>query len=458
MVAPALAHGAALAPSMAPRALLDDIQARTFRYFWETTDPVTGLAPDRWPHAPFGSIASTGFALTAYPIGVQRGWVARPAAALRVRNTLRFLGQATQGPAVQGVAGYKGLFYHFLDMNMGARFKKVELSTVDTAWLMAGALFCSSYFTGDSPVEVQIRGLAEDLYRGVDWQWASPAATGRGVNMGWDPVDGFLKDTWLGYNEAMMMYILALGSPTHAVEPDAWSAWTQTYDENFGLHGGPLPHLGYPSLFTHQYSHVWIDFRGIRDAYMRNKGFDYFENSRRATLAQQAYAIANPMGWKAYSRDIWGLTACDGPGDSTHLYRGERRQFHGYDARGPGQDDDGTLAPTAALGSIAFAPEICTAAAVAMHRQFGPAIYGRYGFTDAFNPSFDFTDVRPETGKVVPAAGWVAPQYLGIDQGPIVAMIENLRGGLIWNTMRQNPHIQRGLKRAGFTGGWLDRV
>jgi len=191
---------------------------------------------------------------------------------------------------------------------------------------------------------------------------------------------------------------------------------------------------------------------------MRGKGFDYFENSRRATLAQRAYAIANPMGWRGYDGDVWGLTACDGPQGTRQSYRGEPREFRGYSARGAGKVDgfdDGTLAPTAALGSLPFAPEVVVPAAEAMHARHGAELYDRYGFLDAFNPSFEY-DVPLVTGRVVPGKGWFASDHLGIDQGPILAMIANQRDGLVWETMKRNPHIRLGLQRAGFTGGWLD--
>ncbi|MGI8840153.1 MAG: glucoamylase family protein [Caulobacteraceae bacterium] len=430
-----------------------DLQARTFRFFWETTDPANGLAPDRWPSAPFASIAAVGFALTAYPIGVERGWVPRAAARARVLATLRFFAGGAEG---EGAAGHKGFFYHFLDMKSGRRFEDIELSTIDTALLLAGMLFCQSYFDGADGEETKIRALAETIYGRVDWRWAQPAASGGAITMGWKPESGFLAYDWRGYNEAMIVYLLALGSPTHPAAPDAWIAWQRDFDETWGLNDGREPHLGFAPMFGHQYSHAWIDFRGIRDAYMRRRDLDYFENSRRATHAQRAYAIANPCGWKGYGDDIWGLTACDGPGDISHLYRGRMRRFHGYDARGPGARDDGTIAPTAALGSIAFAPEICVPAALALKRDHGRRILGDYGFRDAFNPSFDFADVRSRAGTVIPGAGWVAADWLGIDQGPILAMVENWRSGLIWKTMRGNPHIRRGLKRAGFTGGWLE--
>ncbi|HEY2178851.1 MAG TPA: glucoamylase family protein [Caulobacteraceae bacterium] len=455
--APATAWPALAAPGPAIDPLFDDLQRRTFNFFWNFTNPANGLGPDRYPKPPFASIACVGFALTAYPIGVERRWISRPAARARVLATLRFFDTAPQGPGRQRVSGYKGFFYHFLDMEQGFRFKNIELSTVDTALLLAGMLFCQSYFTGPEAEEVEIRALAEGIYGRVDWRWAQqPANQAPAINLGWRPEGGFLHYSWRGYNEAMIVYLLALGSPTFPVEPDAWAAWQRDFDKTWGLNFGPEPHLGFAPMFGHQYPQVWVDLRGVRDAYMAGHDLDYFENSRRATYAQQAYAMANPLGWKGYGETIWGLTACDGPGAFHHEYGGRMRQFRAYTARGPGQRDDGTLAPTAALGSIAFAPEICQPAALAMRDLYGEHILGPFGFVDAFNPSFDFAGVRPKIGRCLPGVGWIAPDYLGIDQGPILAMIENWRTGLIWRVMRGNPHIVRGLKRAGFTGGWLE--
>ncbi len=434
----------------------DDLQARTFRFFWETTNPVNGLTPDRWPSAPFASIAAVGFALTAYPVGVERGWVTRTAARDRVLTTLRFFDQAPQGSGRAGVTGYRGFFYHFLDLAHGRRFKTIELSTIDTALLIAGMLFCQSYFDRAEPGEAEIRQLADAIYGRVDWRWAQHSKARDGaITLGWTPEEGFNRYSWRGYNEGMIIYILALGSPTHAVESSAWNAWQLNFDRTWGLNYGPLPHLGYPALFVHQYPHVWVDFRGIQDGYIRQRGIDYFENSRRATLAQQAYAAANPMGWKGYGPEMWGLTACDGPGVFRHRYLGAMRRFYSYTARGPGARDDGTLAPTAALGSIVFTPEISGPAALRMRRDHGDTVLGRFGFLDSFNPSMDFDDVASKTGRRIAGAGWVGSDYLGIDQGAIVAMLENWRSEQIWKVMRSNPHIVRGLRRAGFTGGWL---
>ncbi len=446
----------AVAPAVPLPPLFDDIERRTFDFFWETSNAENGLAPDRHPSRPFSSIAAIGFALTAYPIGVERTWITREQATERTLITLKFLRDAPAGPEATGKAGHRGFFYHFLDMRSGQRFAEwVELSSVDTGLMMMGVLFAQSYFDRDDAAEREIREIADQLYRRVEWDWMRPRAPL--ISMGWNPeTKSFIDHDWRGYNEAMLVYLLALGSPTHPVEPEAWQAWTRTYDRNWGEFEGQT-HLRFGPQFGHQYSHVWIDFRGIQDAYTREKDLDYFENSRRATLAQHAYAVANPMGWKGYDGKVWGLTASDGPQGTKQTYRGEQREFRGYSARGPGPIDgfdDGTLAPTAALASLPFAPELVIPAAEAMRERYGDDLYGRYGFLDSFNPSFEY-DVPLVTGKVVPGKGWFATDYLGIDQGPILAMIANHRDGFVWDVMKRNPYIRRGLERAGFEGGWL---
>jgi hypothetical protein len=435
-------------------AFLDTLERRTFDWFWELSDRNTGLTPDRWPTKSFSSIAAIGFALTAYPIGVERGYISRSAAAERTLNTLRFMYNAPQGPEATSVTGYKGFFYHFLDMGTGHRFKDVELSTIDSSLLLAGVLFCQSYFTNADPPESAIRAYADSLYLRVDWQWIRPNAPL--VNMGWRPEKGFIIGSdWHGFNEGMIIYILALASPTHPIDPAAWTEWTRTY--NWADFYGSQ-HVNFAPLFGHQYSHVWIDFRGIQDAYMRGKGIDYFENSRRATYSQRAYAIDNPNHWKDYGANIWGLTAGDGPADTVFVINSRQRQFYSYTARGAaagGIRDDGTLGPTALGGSIAFAPEITISALIAMREKYGEAVFTNYGFLDAINPTWP-DSVTPRYGHVVRGIGWVDTDYLGIDQGPIIAMIENYRSDLIWRTMRKNPYVISGLKRAGFTGGWLE--
>jgi hypothetical protein len=438
------------------QAFLDTLEQRTFAFFWERSDPTSGLTPDRWPTPSFSSVAAIGFALTAYPIGVERGFVARAAAAQRTTATLRFLWTAPQDSTASGVTGYQGFFYHFLDMTTGQRFQTVELSTIDTALLLAGVLFCREYFTGADTVEVEIRTLADSLYRRVNWQWAAQRAPPL-VAMGWRPENGWTPLDWRGYNEAMLVYILGLGSPTFPLDSTAWDAWTATY--RFGTFHGQS-HIGFPPLFGHQYSHVWIDFRGIQDAYTRARGLDYFENSRRATLAQQAYAVANPAGWRGFGRDVWGLSASDGPADVTLTVNGVPRRFFTYAARGASftepPRDDGTLAPTAAGGALPFAPEIAVPALVTMRERYGDPLFGPYGFLDAFNPTFQLDTVPLRHGQVVPGVGWFDTDYLGIDQGPILAMLANYRAGLVWEYMRRSPYVIAGLRRAGFRGGWLD--
>jgi len=435
-------------------ALVDDLARRTFQFFWDTTDERTGLAPDRWPSPSFASVAAVGFALTAYPVGVDLGFVSREQARKRVLTTLQFLYELPQGPENAGTAGYKGFFYHFLHMEDGRRFGNTELSTVDTALLLAGALFCQSYFDNANPDEIRIRELAEALYTRVEWPWAQirPPSIGHG----WHPESDHIGNDWKGYNEAMLLYFLALGSPTHPVGPEAWQAWTSTYDlGSWGADYGQTL-LRFAPLFGHQFTHTWVDFRGIQDVYMRNRGIDYFVNSQRATLAQQAYAVVNPMNWRGYGAHTWGITASDGPADVVESYGGRMRQFISYAGRGMGQYDDGTIAPYGAGSSIAFTPAIVIPTLEAMLRNYGKVIYGQYGFFDCFNLSFTYPDVKLIHGKLVPGFGWVDTDYLGIDQGPMIAMIGNYRRETVWKAMRRNPHIRRGLQRAGFTGGWLD--
>src|SRR2546430_584630 len=281
--------------SQRDEALLDDVERRTFHFFWDLADRQTFLVPDRAPTPSFSSVAAVGFGLTAYGIGAERGYVTRAEAAQRVLATLRYM-------LADSEATHNGFYFHFLDMHTGQRFEKVELSTIDSALLFAGALFCQSYFDRDDPTEKAIRDGAEELYGRADWQWAQPRPPA--VSMGWYPESGYHTYDWRGYNEAMILYILALGSPSHPVEPAAWAEYTKTY--KWGTFYGQ-PHLLFAPLFGHQYSHVWIDFRGIRDEFMRAHNIDYFENSRRATLAQHAYAVDNPSKWREDSAHVCGL-------------------------------------------------------------------------------------------------------------------------------------------------------
>jgi hypothetical protein len=451
--APAPAPASAL--SSQAIAFLDTLERKSFDFFWERSDSATGLTPDRWPTPSFVSVGAVGFALTAYPIGAERGYVTRAQAAARTLATLRFFWKAPQDTARSRVTGYRGFFYHFLDPKTGARWETVELSTIDTGLFLAGALFCQSYFDRDAPAEIEIRALAESLYVRADWDWVQPRPPA--IGHGWSPEEGFIPYDWRGYNEAMVLQILALGSPTHPAPPATWQAWTSTY--RWGTFHG-YEHLGFAALFGHQYSHVWIDFRGIQDSTMRARGSDYFENSRRATLAQLDYARANPQHFRGYGDRLWGLSACDGPLDGTLEIDGRTRTFRTYSARGASftnVEDDGTVAPTALGGSIPFAPTETVAALRAIRDTYGPVVFSRYGFIDALNPTLQ-VPASLHHGRVVPGVGWFDTDYLGIDQGPIVAMIENHRSELVWRTLRANAHIVRGLRRAGFTGGWLDKA
>ncbi len=423
---------------------LDSLSHKTFNYFWELADSTTAQVPDRWPTESFSSIAATGFGLTSYIVGVERGYISRKQAAERTLKTLTFFIEAPKGDSVAGVTGYKGFYYHFIDMKTGLRFQQVELSTIDTGLLMAGILSSQVYFDQDNTAENQIRAFADSLYRAVEWDWALNKEIT--ISMGWHPEKGFIDARWKGYNEAMILYVLALGSPTYTIPAESWKAWTNTYQ--YGTYLGQ-EHVNFGPMFGHQYSHMYIDFRGIFDPYMKAKGFDYFENSRRATYANRQYCIANSTSYVGYSKNIWGLTACDGPGNSTKI--NPNVAFMGYSARGAAQwyvEDDGTIAPTAAGGSIPFAPEICIPALEEMYTKYGDRIYDRYGFKDAFNWT-----VPNKDGTI----GWVDVDYLGIDQGPIVIQLENYRSELIWSLMKKSPYIQSGLKKAGFTGGWLDQ-
>jgi len=458
--APSASESTSYQPSPAESAFIDTLSRRTFDFFWQTTNPRNGLTPDRWPTKSFSSVAAVGFALTAYPIGVEHGWVTRDAARERVLTTLRFFWNAPQGAQSTGVTGYHGFFYHFLDVETGQRFEHVELSTIDTALLLAGVLTCRQYFDRDDVADREVRSLADSLYSRVDWKWATDGAPV--VNMGWRPESapnqnarGFNISSWRGYDEGMLLYVLALGSPTHSIDPVAWTEWTRSYvwDRFYGQ-----DYVQFGPLFGHQYSHIWIDFRRVQDDYMRGRGIDYYENSRRATLAQRAYATANPAGWRGYAADAWGLSASDGPLDSTVTVDATRRTFHTYWARGVAtteMNDDGTLVPTAAGGSIAFAPEVAISALISMRRAYGDDLFGRYGFVDAFNPTLRTPGIQLHHGRIVSGLGWFDTDYLGIDQGPILAMIENWRSEFVWKLMRQNAAIVRGMCRAHFTGGWL---
>jgi len=444
---------AAPAPILPP--FYEEIEQRTFRFFRDTVNRKNGLVPDRWPTHSFSSIAAVGFALPAYAIGAERGWCSRVEARDLTLTTLRFFWNAPQGPESNGTSGHAGFFYHFLDMDSGLRYRDTELSSVDTTILLMGVLFAGQYYDGADPAEREIRALSQQLYARADWNFFRSDGR-KAISMGWHPGAGLIPANWVGFNEGMFVNILALGSPTHPAPANLWEQWTAPYPERWRGEG-PTRHIAFAPLFPGQYSQIFIDFRGIRDRVMRQAGFDYFVNSRRETYANRAYCIANPMRWRGYSDRIWGLAACDRPGGFLLPCKQCPRQFFGYSARGPIDEpdgrDDGTIAPTAALGALPFAPEIVVPAAEAMTKL--PRLFDRYGFKDSFNPSFTYVDVQSESGSVDPKFGWVAKDYLGIDQGPILLQAANYRDYFVWRYMRRVPAIRRGLERAGFTGGWL---
>jgi hypothetical protein len=424
--------------------MLDHLRSQTFDYFRHEINPRNGLIADKTQPGSPSSIAAVGLGLSAYIVAVERELLSRAEAIDRTLTVLRFFHSSPQGPEPDAT-GYKGFYYHFLDMQTGRRACQCELSTIDTAILMAGFLTVASYFTGKSAEESEIRELADILYRRVDWRWA--LNDGKTISHGWNPESGFLPFRWdTGYTEALILYVLALGSPTFPVDPEGYREWTATFELKKIY---DLEHLYAGPLFIHQMSHLWLDFRGIHDDFNRKTGIDYFENSRRATYVQRQYGIENPMGFLHYHQYGWGLTASDGPGPCVLEVNGITRVFYDYIARGaPFGPDDGTISPWAVVASLPFAPEIVIG--TIRHAINRLALKGRnpYGFDSSFNGTY------PETTKN--QHGWVSPWNFGLNEGPIILMIENFQSELIWKTVRKCPYIAKGLRRAGFRDGWLE--
>ena len=398
-------------------AFIDLIQQTAFDYFWYEANAENGLIRDRNTSTSPANIAAVGFGLSVLTVGIDRGWISREAGRKRVHAALRFFWNSQSSPA-DDATGYQGFYYRFLDMKTGRRAWFSELSSVDTALLMSGILHVRQYFDQTNAEESAIRILADALYLRVQWTWMQ--VRDAKICHGWKPRLGFMPYDWVGYNEGIILYLLALGSPSYPASEASWAAWTRGYAWR--------TYYGYSfviaaSLFVHQYPHAWIDFRGIQDAYMRARGIDYFGNSRRATLANRAYAMDNPRQWFDYGENVWGLTASDSP---TH-YRA-----HGAP---PALNDAGTIAPTAAASSLVFTPEESLAALRHMYAMYRTQLWGTYGLKGAFNPSVQ----------------WFNRDYIGIDLGATVLMIENHRTGWIWDVFMRNAAIQRGLARAGFT-------
>jgi hypothetical protein len=418
---------------------LDRLQSVAFDYFLREFNPVNGLIADNTRKGSPASIAVIGFGLACYPVAVERGWLSRAEAAARTLATLRFFFNSPQGDRPDAT-GYKGFYYHFLDMQTGRRVWQSELSPIDTVFLLAGMLTTSAYFHANAHDEIEIRELVDSLYRRIDWRWAQSEESS--VWQGWKPEAGFLSYGWEGYSEGILLYVLGMASPTHPLSDTSYEKWTSTYQwENFYgydcLYAGPL--------FIHQFSHAWLDLKNLQDRFMREKQCDYFENSRRATYIQQQYAVRNPHEFEGYGENCWGLSAGDGPGARTLRVNGRMRRFFGYVARGvPYGPDDGTLALPTILGSLAFAPEIVLPA-IRHGLTFYPQTANEYMLVNGFNPTLPGADSQY----------WMSDSRFGLDQGIIVLMIENYRSQLIWNLMRQCSHVRLGLHRAGFRGGWL---
>jgi hypothetical protein len=421
--------------SNSDKKLLDSIQYRSFLFFKEQSNPENGLVKDRSASWAPASIAAIGFALPSYAVGVERNWMPRDEAARITLNTLTFFLNSVQSTDTNAT-GYKGFYYHFLRMNSGTREWNCELSTVDTGLLMMGIIFARNYYNLDTETENKIRAYAEKLLERLDWDFFEMPSTGKyanSISMGWDPKEGMHQMGWVGYNEALFLYILAAGTGMKNVET-AYNSWLASYDWRTPY--PKLSHAAFPPLFGHQFAHTFIDFRGLVDKYMKEKKIDYFENSRRATLVQKLYAVDNPYSWVGYDSLCWGISASDGPTDK---YNFDDKKFLGYAGRGTsGPDlnyfDDGTIAPYAAISSIVFAPEIVLPTIYNFNKKYADGLWGTYGYFDSFNPTLN----------------WFNKEYIGIDQGPLLLMIENFRTGLVWNFVMKDSVIQNGLTKLGF--------
>ncbi|MBY5332488.1 hypothetical protein HFO99_00690 [Rhizobium leguminosarum] len=424
-------------------ALVDRLQHSAFNYFLKYTNPENGLVADTSIGGVPCSIAAVGFALSSYPVGVERLWISREEAAERTVNTLRFFAEARQGEE-RHPTGHRGFFYHFLHMDTGHRAWNSELSTIDTALLVAGILTAAQYFNRqDDETETEIRELATFIYERVDWRWA--LNKGDTIAMGWKPASGFLRWRYHGFDEAIILYTLALASPTHPIPQSCYDAFTSSY--SWMLHG-EQSYLYAGPLFIHLFSHAWIDFRTIQDKPMAERNWDYFRNTQVMINVQRDYAERNPGQFVGYNRNIWGLSASDGPPPTRRMRGGRQPKVLGYAARGaPLGPDDGTIAPWAALACLPYDRQAALDGTKALLTTY-PNLLLEGGFPGGFNPTVKTK--RPE--------GWVDDRTVGIDQGLVVMTIENDRSDFIWKLMRQSPVIRLGLERAGFTGGWLEGI
>jgi hypothetical protein len=426
--------------------ILQRLQRETFDYFIDEKNCNNGLIADKTQPGCPSSIAVVGLSINTYIIGIERGYISRGEARRRILQTLRFLHSSQQGPEPDAT-GYKGFYYHFLNMQTGKRMWECELSTIDTAILIAGVLTARHYFTLENEEEEEIRHLGDILYERVDWDWArNGEAT---LTHGWTPETGFYNHRWNnGYSEAHILYILALGSPTHPISEAGYQEWLSSFEwkevYNIGyMYAGPL--------FIHQMSQLWLDFRGIYDSSNTKHDIDYFENSCRAANVHYQYALKNPMRFGRYGKYVWGLTASDGPGPASYTVKGVQRTFFDYEARGaPYGPDDGTISPWVCVTSLPFAPKKVLRAV----RFVMGIIFLLFGKNNGFQASFNATFPKRGTNPF----GWLSQWQFGLNNGPVVIMIENYESGLTWKIFKQCPHIITGLRKAGFKGGWLEEM
>ena len=425
--------------------MLREMQQDALSYFLENMHPVTGLVKDKNAEGSPASIAATGMGISCLVCAVENGFIPREVAVEKILITLRFFEQSEQSRS-KDASGYKGFYYHFLDMETGKRAWRSELSTIDTAILIAGILSATHYFTKDNVNERAIGSITKALYERVDWKWALHGSDF--ICHGWKPGRGFLKYYWdKGYSEAHILYILALGSATHPIEPGSYKKWIRSFEtrelyERRYIHAGPL--------FIHQMSQLWLHFDGIMDDRNIDEGFDYFTNSREATYVQQCYAMDNPKKLQGYHSMSWGITASDGPGPAKRIVNGETIKFYNYTARGiPEGPDDGTLSPWAVVASLPFAPELVTDTVKMQVEQLELYDVEKKGLYASYNPTWPATKGSKEKW-------WVSPYHFGINHGPIILMIENYYTGLLWTLMKKCVVIRTGLQKAGFKGGWLE--
>ena len=428
----------------AERLFLDSLQKATFNYFLKEIEPSKGLVKDRSADWSPASIAATGFALPVWALGSEKGWITKEKAEELTLNLINFLLNSEQS-AAPDATGYKGFYYHFLDLKNGKREWNSELSTVDSGFLFAGLIFARNYYSGATPRQVAIRKGADEIIARADWDFFTinnpKSEYYNGLSMGWHPEtkenNGLIDHCWWGYNEALVLFIMAAGADSKDFQKQ-YDRWLRDYQWGGEYLG--LEHYMFPPMFGHQYSHLFVEFRGIYDIKNREKGIDYCENSRRATYTQQLFGKNNPRKWVGMDSLTWGLSACDGPGEK---FNRDGYKFLDYSARGFSQlsmdwNDDGTIAPTAAGGSVPFAPEITIPTLMNIKYKYGAAgLWGEYGFKDSFNPT----------------AGWFAVDYIGIDQAPIILMIENYKNGFVWNYFMKDAMIQKGLQKLDYRKG-----